>query len=173
MCKFESSQVELAVQFARFSANSAGAFGIPSPHCRAEAVVQLTKFSAVVAGKLGMPSPHCRTQVAVKSAKISVSVNKDAANWKRRCGRSRDTTQRPGGLAQPMAVWRAACPPSAWLLRDQYNQARTHLSVNKDAPSPRTIQAVGRIVRTPFLVGLHTNSCTSAKTLVRPTGLPL
>jgi len=36
-----------------------------------------------------------------------------------------------------------------------YNQARTHLSVNKDAPSPRTIHAVGRIVQTPFLGGLH------------------
>jgi hypothetical protein len=31
-----------------------------------------------------------------------------------------------------------------------YNQARTHLSVNKDAPSPRTIHSVGRIVPTPF-----------------------
>jgi Integrase core domain len=36
-----------------------------------------------------------------------------------------------------------------------YNQARTHLSVNKDAPSPRTIHAVGRIVPTPFFGGLH------------------
>ena len=36
-----------------------------------------------------------------------------------------------------------------------YNQARTHLSVNKDAPSPRTIHSVGRIVPTPFLGGLH------------------
>ena len=36
-----------------------------------------------------------------------------------------------------------------------YNTARTHLSVNKDAPMPRTIHAVGRIVPTPFLGGLH------------------
>jgi hypothetical protein len=36
-----------------------------------------------------------------------------------------------------------------------YNQARTHLSVNKDAPSPRTVHAVGRIVQTPFRGGLH------------------
>ena len=36
-----------------------------------------------------------------------------------------------------------------------YNQARTHLSVNKDAPSPRSIHAIGRIVQTPFLGGLH------------------
>jgi hypothetical protein len=39
--------------------------------------------------------------------------------------------------------------------RDHYNQARTHLSVNKDATSPRTIHAVDRIVPTPFLGGLH------------------
>jgi hypothetical protein len=36
-----------------------------------------------------------------------------------------------------------------------YNSARTHLSVNKDAPMPRTVHAVGRIVPTPFLGGLH------------------
>src|SRR6202040_2216501 len=36
-----------------------------------------------------------------------------------------------------------------------YNEARTHLSVNKDAPSPRTVHAVGRILPTPFLGGLH------------------
>src|SRR6201992_3436718 len=32
-----------------------------------------------------------------------------------------------------------------------YHAARTHLSVNKDAPSARTVHAVGRIVPTPFL----------------------
>ena len=36
-----------------------------------------------------------------------------------------------------------------------YNAARTHLSVNKDAPSPRTVHSVGRILPTPFLGGLH------------------
>jgi hypothetical protein len=36
-----------------------------------------------------------------------------------------------------------------------YNDSRTHLSVNKDAPIPRAIQAVGRIVPTPILGGLH------------------
>jgi len=36
-----------------------------------------------------------------------------------------------------------------------YNAARTHLSVNKDAPLPRTIHAVGHILPTPFLGGLH------------------
>jgi hypothetical protein len=36
-----------------------------------------------------------------------------------------------------------------------YNSARTHLSVNKDAPSPRTVHAVGRILSKPFLGGLH------------------
>src|SRR5258707_8098751 len=45
-----------------------------------------------------------------------------------------------------------SCGRSQTLL---YNQARTHLSLNKDAPSPRTIHAVGRIVPTPFLGGLH------------------
>ena len=36
-----------------------------------------------------------------------------------------------------------------------YNGARTHLSLNKDAPIPRGVQAVGRILPTPILGGLH------------------
>jgi hypothetical protein len=36
-----------------------------------------------------------------------------------------------------------------------YNAARTHLSVNKDPPSPRTIHSVGRILPTPILGGLN------------------
>ena len=36
-----------------------------------------------------------------------------------------------------------------------YNAARTHLSINKDAPSPRAVHAVGRILPMPFLGGLH------------------
>ena len=36
-----------------------------------------------------------------------------------------------------------------------YNDARTHLSLNKDAPASRAVQAVGRIVATPHLGGLH------------------
>src|SRR6202795_3099969 len=38
---------------------------------------------------------------------------------------------------------------------DLTRRARTHLSVNKDAPSPRTVHAVGRILPKPFLGGLH------------------
>ena len=36
-----------------------------------------------------------------------------------------------------------------------YNGVRTHLSLNKDAPVPRAVQAVGRILPTPILGGLH------------------
>jgi len=36
-----------------------------------------------------------------------------------------------------------------------YNGTRTHLSLNKDAPIPRAVQAVGRILPTPILGGLH------------------
>src|SRR5438876_3697861 len=35
-----------------------------------------------------------------------------------------------------------------------YNQARTHLSLNKDAPSPREVHAYGRILSVPLLDGL-------------------
>src|ERR1700716_704446 len=49
-------------------------------------------------------------------------------------------------------------PCATGLLRSHttyYNEGRTHLSVNKDAPSPRTVHSVGRILPTPFLGGLH------------------
>jgi hypothetical protein len=36
-----------------------------------------------------------------------------------------------------------------------YNDTRTHLSLNKDAPALRAVQAVGRIVANPYLGGLH------------------
>ena len=36
-----------------------------------------------------------------------------------------------------------------------YNQARTHLSLNKDAPASRTVQTHGCILAKPILGGLH------------------
>jgi transposase InsO family protein len=35
------------------------------------------------------------------------------------------------------------------------NEARTHLSLDKDAPIPRKVQGVGRIFAKPHLGGLH------------------
>jgi transposase InsO family protein len=36
-----------------------------------------------------------------------------------------------------------------------YNQARTHLALQKDAPLKRSIQRFGRIATIPVLAGLH------------------
>jgi len=36
-----------------------------------------------------------------------------------------------------------------------YNEARTHLSVGKDAPISRPIECFGRIIAEPMLGGLH------------------
>ncbi len=41
------------------------------------------------------------------------------------------------------------------LYQRYYNEARTHLSLNKDAPVPRAIEAVGNIIAKPLLGGLH------------------
>ena len=36
-----------------------------------------------------------------------------------------------------------------------YNETRTHLSLDKDAPLSRTVPRAGRILRLPILGGLH------------------
>jgi transposase InsO family protein len=36
-----------------------------------------------------------------------------------------------------------------------YNEARTHLALRKDAPVPREVRAVGRVLSVPILGGLH------------------
>ena len=36
-----------------------------------------------------------------------------------------------------------------------YNEARTHLSLDKDAPVSRAIETVGSIITKPLLGGLH------------------
>jgi hypothetical protein len=38
---------------------------------------------------------------------------------------------------------------------EYYNEARTHLSLHKDAPIPRSVQTVGRALAMPVLGGLH------------------
>ena len=39
--------------------------------------------------------------------------------------------------------------------QEYYNEARTHLSLCKDAPIPRAVRASGHIIVTPVLGGLH------------------
>ena len=38
---------------------------------------------------------------------------------------------------------------------DYYDETRTHLSLDKDAPISRAVEALGRIVSCPVLGGLH------------------
>ena len=40
-----------------------------------------------------------------------------------------------------------------------YNECRTHLSLNKDAPLSRAVQLDGRIAASPVLGGLHHQYC--------------
>ncbi len=40
-----------------------------------------------------------------------------------------------------------------------YNEARTHLSLGKDAPVHRSIRRFGRIISAPILGGLHHRYC--------------
>ena len=42
-----------------------------------------------------------------------------------------------------------------------YNEARTHLSLHKDAPIPRAVQTVGHTLAVPILGGLHHQYFTS------------
>jgi len=52
------------------------------------------------------------------------------------------------------------CPPDGVLAKDNvdyYNGTRTHLSLAKDAPEPRSVQppSQGRVVEVPRVGGLH------------------
>jgi hypothetical protein len=38
---------------------------------------------------------------------------------------------------------------------DYYNNARTHMSLNKDSPVPRPVQPHGKIISKSILGGLH------------------
>jgi hypothetical protein len=40
-----------------------------------------------------------------------------------------------------------------------YNESRTHLSLDKDAPFSRAVQVSGRIATIPVLGGLHHQYC--------------
>jgi transposase InsO family protein len=42
---------------------------------------------------------------------------------------------------------------------DYYNDVRTHLNLEKDAPSRRPIQRIGEIATRPILGGLHHQYC--------------
>jgi transposase InsO family protein len=42
---------------------------------------------------------------------------------------------------------------------DYYNHARTHLSLNKDAPITRAVESVGRIMPRQMVGGLHHRYC--------------
>jgi hypothetical protein len=48
-----------------------------------------------------------------------------------------------------------------------YNEARTHLSLHKDAPIPRAVQTVGRTLAMPVLVADCTTNISERKF---PTG---
>ncbi len=57
---------------------------------------------------------------------------------------------------------RPIAPGSPWqngsaerLIGTYYNQARTHLALQKDAPLHRAVQRSGAIVAIPILAGLH------------------
>ena len=53
------------------------------------------------------------------------------------------------------------------LYMNYYNETRTHLSLNKDAPSSRAAEAVGRIICRPILGGLHHQYARSASEYIQ------
>jgi hypothetical protein len=60
-----------------------------------------------------------------------------------------------GGPPQAPVAPRGSCEGKYMRAEAQIYGIMAHLSVNKDAPSPRTVHSVSRILPTPFLGGLH------------------
>jgi len=56
-----------------------------------------------------------------------------------------------------MGIHEVRCTPRSPWQRDYYHRSRTHLSLGKDSPEPRTIQPepMGRVVALPQVGGLH------------------
>jgi hypothetical protein len=59
------------------------------------------------------------------------------------------------GPPQAPVAPRRSCEAKYMRAEAQIYGIMAHLSVNKDAPSPRTVHSVSRILPTPFLGGLH------------------
>src|SRR5262245_30925902 len=52
-------------------------------------------------------------------------------------------------------VWRGSPSAATAIVQSYHNNARTYLSLDKDAPVPRKVQSVGRIFAKAHLGGLH------------------
>ena len=59
------------------------------------------------------------------------------------------------GPPQAPVAPRRSCEAKYMRAEAQIYGTMAHLSFNKDAPSPRTVHSVSRILPTPFLGGLH------------------
>jgi fatty-acid desaturase len=68
----------------------------------------------------------------------------------------RDSSDRSVGIALTMWLCLASgIFVSAQIVSKYYNEARTHLSLQKDAPIPRAVQTVGQTLAVPILGGLY------------------
>ena len=60
-----------------------------------------------------------------------------------------------GGIALTMSLCLASGTFVICSIQKYYNEVRTHLSLEKDAPIPRAVQAIGQTLAVPVLGGLH------------------
>jgi len=75
--------------------------------------------------------------------------------WQNGCAERLIGTLRRGCLEQVLIFGEALLRQVLSAYAAYYNQARTHLALQKDAPLSRPIQRFGRIAAIPVLAGLH------------------
>ena len=75
--------------------------------------------------------------------------------WQNGCAERLIGTLRRECLDQMLIVGEAHLRRVLSAYAAYYNQARTHLALQKDAPSHRAVQRSGAIVAIPILAGLH------------------
>src|SRR5262249_61252989 len=105
---------------------------------------------------------------AIVIASTARPFSADCERWAYGIGRSHHghpgrTGARSGSLGRSggTALTMSSCLASSTLrhlltaYRKYYNETRTHLSLEKDAPIPRAVQAVGQTLALPILGGLH------------------
>jgi hypothetical protein len=100
---------------------------------------------------------YCRAASLVTSVAVTrrTSIACGFTMMRSTCCSIRSRSAMAIGDSTPPVAARCCLRTALLSYKTYYNETRTHLSLNKDAPSRRVVQAAGLIFCQPILGGLH------------------